>query len=275
MLRQEVVMGRKKAFTVQTLILSVWFNGILLACLYWMARQALLGVQEGMALVAGGGLGDVPETLRVALAGVGTFIDKNRSLLAPVVFGLGGLTTLALWVSVHLAGRRLVGAEPASVEEDAGSAEESLKKQVKKLEKEVQAAKKAASKPSPGPAIQVLSILQRQGRLIDFLQEDLSLYEDSQIGAAVRSIHQGCKEALSQNVGLEAVFGQEEGGEVTVEPGFDSQAIRLTGNVQGAPPFRGILRHRGWRISRMDLPLKSPDRETDWILAPAEVEIGE
>ncbi|MGW8320331.1 MAG: DUF2760 domain-containing protein, partial [Thermodesulfobacteriota bacterium] len=66
-----------------------------------------------------------------------------------------------------------------------------------------------------------------------------------------------------------------EGTEVTIKPGFDPQAVRLTGNVKGDPPFKGVLRHRGWRVVRMDLPLKSPDREIDWILAPAEVEIGE
>ncbi len=268
-------MGRKKAFTVQSLILCLLFNGLMLGCLYWMARQAFLGLHDGMALVTGGGLEGVPDQGGRVLTGVGAFLDKNRALLAPVVFGLGGLVTIALWLSLLLAGRRLIGEESGAQEEGVGPSEEPLKKEVKRLEKELYAAQKAASKPSPAPAIQILSILQRQGRLVDFLEEDLSLHEDSQIGAAVRSIHQGCKEALSQNVGLEAVYSEEEGTEVTIQPGFDPQAVRLTGNVQGDPPFQGVLRHRGWRVVRMDLPLKSPDREIDWILAPAEVEIGE
>lgn len=266
-------MGRKKAFAVETLILFLLFNGVLLGCLFWLARQVLLGMHDGLSLVEG--LGDLPEKAGVVLTGLGALIDKSRVLLAPVVIGLGGLVSLALWISVLLAGRRLAGEEPDSADEPAGSAEESLRKEVKRLEKDVQAVRKAASRPSPAPAIQVLSLLQRQGRLIDFLEEDLSLYEDGQIGAAVRSVHQGCKEALSKDVGLEPVLGEEEGAEVTIESGFDPRAVRLTGNVQGAPPFRGILRHRGWRVVRMDLPLRSPDRETDWILAPAEVEIGE
>ena len=41
--------------------------------------------------------------------------------------------------------------------------------------------------------IHLFAVLQREGRLLDFLQEDLSLYEDGQIGAAVRSIHENCK----------------------------------------------------------------------------------
>lgn len=268
-------MGRKRTFTVHSLILCLLFNGLMLGGLYWMARQAFLGLHDGLALVTGGGIEGVPDQALTALTGVGEFMEKNRALLAPGVFGLGGLVTLALWLSVLLVGRRLAGEEPGAAEQGTGPSDEPLKKEVKRLEKELQAVKKAASRPSPGPAIQILSILQRQGRLVDFLEEDLASYEDSQIGAAVRSIHQGCKDALAQNVGLEAVYSEQEGTEVTIEPGFDPQAIRLTGNVQGDPPFKGVLRHRGWRVVRMDLPLKSPDGEADWILAPAEVEIGE
>ncbi len=268
-------MGPKKAFTVQSFILCFLFNGLLLACLYWLARQAWIGIHDGMALVTGSGLAGVPDQAREALSGVGALLDRQRALMAPTLFGLGGLVTLVLWTSVLLAGRRAIGGEAGGAGAEAGPKADPLKEEVKRLEKELQAVKDAAAKPSPAPAIQILSILQRQGRLVDFLEEDLSRYEDSQIGAAVRSIHQGCKEALSQNMGLEAVYEQEEGTEVTIQPGFDPRAVRLTGNVQGDPPFRGVLRHRGWRVVRMDLPLKAPDKEIDWILAPAEVEIGE
>src|SRR5207253_6846543 len=37
-----------------------------------------------------------------------------------------------------------------------------------------------------GAAVQLLAILQREGRLLDFLQEDVDGYADAQIGAAVR-----------------------------------------------------------------------------------------
>ncbi len=267
-------MGQKKAFTLQSLVICLLLNGLLLGCLYWLARQAFLGIQDGMSLMTGSGLEGVPDSIRVILTSMGTFLDKDRALLAPVVFGLGGVVTLALWLSILVTGRRLAGGEAVPAKKGAGPSEEPLEAEVKRLEKELQAARKAASKPSPAPAIQILSILQRQGRLVDFLEEDLSAYEDGQIGAAVRSIHQGCREALSQNLGLEAVFGEEEGTRVTIEPGFDPKAVRLTGNVQGDPPFHGVLRHRGWRVVRVELPLKSPGAETEWILAPAEVEIG-
>lgn len=266
-------MGRKKAFGLQSLVLCVFFNGLLVACLYWTATQAFTGPYKGASAPGTSGMEGTSVATGGALAGIEASLEKNPGRVAPAVFGFGGVVTLALWVALLLTGGRLLGGEPAG--KGAGPVESSLSQEVKRLEKELQSLKKAASKPSPAPAIQILSILQRQGRLIDFLEEDLSLYEDGQIGAAVRSIHQGCKEALSQNVSLETVLGEEEGAKVKIEPGFDPRAVRLTGNVQGDPPFHGTLRHRGWRVVRVDLPMKAPDQETEWILAPAEVELGD
>lgn len=125
----------------------------------------------------------------------------------------------------------------------------------------------------PGSAFQLLSLLQRKGRLVDFLQEDLSLYDDAQIGAAVRGVHEGCKSVLSEHVRLRPVLDSEEGSPVTVPVGFDPAEIQITGDVRGEPPFRGTLRHRGWRIERIDLPLKTSAENR--VLAPAEVEIGD
>ncbi|MDL2269742.1 DUF2760 domain-containing protein [Desulfosarcina sp. OttesenSCG-928-A07] len=120
--------------------------------------------------------------------------------------------------------------------------------------------------------IHLFSELQREGRLMDFLQEDLSLYEDTQIGAAVRSIHENCRKTVDQYITSEPVMSQAEGETVAIEPGFDPQAIRLMGNVVGEPPFTGILRHRGWQIRRFSLPELSSNTTAD-IIAPAEVEV--
>ncbi len=109
--------------------------------------------------------------------------------------------------------------------------------------------------------------------MIDFLQEDLNLYEDAQIGAAVRSIHAGCRQALNEHVSLNPIYDADEGAQVTVEAGFDAAATRLTGAISGQPPFTGVLRHRGWRVVKMELPQLSPGQEKDWVLAPAEVEV--
>lgn len=139
----------------------------------------------------------------------------------------------------------------------------------------VQAATQASaapSAPSPAPALRLLSLLQQEGRLIDFLQEDIDTYNDAQIGAAVRSIHAGCRKALSERIELERIFAAEDGSQVTVESGFDPATVRLTGNVSGNPPFRGTLQHGGWRASKVTLP-QSPGDTDPTIVAPAEVEI--
>jgi Domain of unknown function (DUF2760) len=125
-----------------------------------------------------------------------------------------------------------------------------------------------------GPDLRVLAVLQRDGRLIDFLQEEIDPYTDAQIGAAVRDIHRGCRKALREYLTVEPVLDTPEGQEVTVPPGFDPAAIRLTGSVSGDPPFRGVLKHPGWRVQSVHLPaLPGAVDRSSAVLAPAEVEI--
>jgi hypothetical protein len=120
--------------------------------------------------------------------------------------------------------------------------------------------------------LHLLAVLQRQGRLVDFLFEDLDAYEDGQIGAAVRGIHENCRKVITKNLSLQAVIDGAEGEEVTVEKGFDPAAVKLTGNVTGEPPFKGILRHKGWRTDKIEMPVLS-DAQDAAVIAPAEVEI--
>lgn len=127
--------------------------------------------------------------------------------------------------------------------------------------------------PSPAPALRLLALLQQEGRFIDFIQEDIDSYSDGQVGAAVRSIHAGCRKALRERIELQRIIGDDDGSEVVVQPGFDPAAIRLTGNVAGAPPFRGSLQHGGWRATKVSLPQTPGGGESD-VIAPAEVEIG-
>jgi hypothetical protein len=116
-------------------------------------------------------------------------------------------------------------------------------------------------------------MLQREGRLVDFLQEDVSSFSDSDIGAAARVVHAGCRKALAQCLALDPVMNDAEGATVSIPPGFDAQRIRLTGNVSGQPPFRGALKHHGWVITSVRLPEIS-DSLDPRVLAPAEVEIS-
>ena len=117
----------------------------------------------------------------------------------------------------------------------------------------------------------VLGLLQREGRLVDFLQEDVSGFSDADIGAAARVVHAGSRKVLSQYLTLQPVLADAEGASVTVPAGFNAERIRLTGNIAGQPPFRGALKHHGWVATEVRLP--APSSLDPRIIAPAEVEL--
>ena len=122
-------------------------------------------------------------------------------------------------------------------------------------------------------AVQMLALLQRDGRLVDFLAENISAYPDVQLGAAVRTIHDTCRQALDQYVKLEPIMNSEEDQPVTIQAGFDPAAVKLIGNVAGEPPVRGVLRHKGWRVKEVSLP-PLPQAAGRMVIAPAEVELS-
>jgi hypothetical protein len=129
----------------------------------------------------------------------------------------------------------------------------------------------APPKPSGAP-LRLLALLQREGRLIDFLLEDLTQADSEQVVAAVRDIQPKCQRALKEHLALGPVLPQREGDTVEVPPGFDPSAIRLTGNVTGQPPFRGTLLHQGWRVQEIKLA-PPPEGQDEFVLQPAEVEL--
>jgi hypothetical protein len=132
---------------------------------------------------------------------------------------------------------------------------------------------KPAAPPKPtGEALRLLAVLQREGRLCDFLLEEIQSYSDQQIGASVRDIHQKCAKALREHLELEPILDKPEESTVEVPANFDPAQIRLTGNVTGQPPFQGVLIHRGWRVRKINLapPAKGQD---EFVLQPAEVEL--
>lgn len=130
----------------------------------------------------------------------------------------------------------------------------------------------AEAEPDLTPALQLLAIMQREGRFIDFLQEDVATFSDAEIGAAARAVHEGCKRGLSDYLDLAPVRTEPEGDKVTLEPGFDAARTRVTGNVIGEPPFSGTLAHHGWRVAKIRLPALSDGHDPS-IVAPAEVEV--
>jgi hypothetical protein len=120
--------------------------------------------------------------------------------------------------------------------------------------------------------LRLLALLQREGRLIDFFLEDISAYQDSDIGAGVRELHRKAQAVLKEHLTLEPVLPQKEEETVTVPAGFDPSAIRLTGNVSGNPPFRGTLKHHGWRVKDYKLAAP-PEGQDEFVVAPAEVDL--
>lgn len=145
--------------------------------------------------------------------------------------------------------------------------------------------KAAATRPAPSReplkpetgALQLLGLLQREARLVDFFMEDISPYSDDQVGAGVRNIHAQCQDVLRKHFRLAPVIDGVEGTYVKVESAGelarDAAALKFTGNLppQGKPPG-GLLRHRGWRADRVALPAASPKQNLT-ILAPAELEV--
>lgn len=166
------------------------------------------------------------------------------------------LFVLVLWLMI----KSLAGKEFGSEEKDLNKAktpEEELKLQENKNKRFF---------------LHLFSVLQRDARLLDFFFEKLDQFEDAQIGAAVRNIHENSYTAIVKYLSPEPVLASNEGEEITIEKGFDPSTIKLTGNVTGEPPFKGILRHRGWQAGKLDLPTLS-ERENSLLISPAEVEI--
>ena len=141
--------------------------------------------------------------------------------------------------------------------------------------------KAAAPAPAAAPAapavrtadgaLQLLGILQRDSRLIDFLQEDIASYEDDQIGAAVRELHDQCRDAIARYVTLAPVIDGVEG-TYAKAPGQDANLVKFVGNVPAQTPPGGTLRHKGWRATKVDLP-NLPAKQDPTIIAAAEIEI--
>ncbi|MGB5545044.1 MAG: DUF2760 domain-containing protein [Polyangiales bacterium] len=126
--------------------------------------------------------------------------------------------------------------------------------------------------PDTASALQLLGLLQQEGRFVDFLQEDVSGYSDQDIGGAARVVHEGCRRTLREHLDVVPVRTEAEGSRLTLKEGFDAAEVRLTGNVVGKPPFTGTLVHRGWRVEEVHLPKLVEGHEVR-VLAPAEVEL--
>ncbi len=187
-----------------------------------------------------------------------------RVYFVPASAAIFLLSGILLWLYLRASVIKLVKATPAPVDVKKTDKEKDMRLSAEEKKRKTQNDQKLF--------LHLISVFQREGRLVDFFSENLDVYEDEQIGAAVRSIHENCKKTLNKYVTLKAVIEHNEGDEVTIEEGFDPATIKLTGNVTGAPPFKGVLRHRGWKAAKLDLPTLSQTSDPVNI-TPAEVEV--
>lgn len=265
-------MRHKKIWIFQSLVLSIFFNGLATAALYWPLRETLKVTNayikpllENQELKK-----QLPESLLTFVNNMREFTDMITRYSPLLLLGVMAATTFLLWIAFSVAGARRIG---KAVDEAVRNVPE-VKLSAEKKEESREVSAEEGERQRLMPAVQLLAMLQREGRFVDFIQEDLSPYDDAQIGAAVRALQEDWRRLFREHIHLEAIYGEPEGSEVVVNEGFDSTAVRLTGKVLGKPPFYGILRHRGWRLIKLDLPQLSDPERTEWVIAPAEVEVG-
>lgn len=125
---------------------------------------------------------------------------------------------------------------------------------------------------TPDAALQLLGLLQKEARFIDFIKEDIAAYSDTDVGIAARVVHEGCSKVVKEHFSLETIRKETEGSKVTLAQGFDATLVRLTGNIVGSAPFNGHLIHKGWQITHVNLPKLTAEHDAK-IIAPAEVEL--
>ena len=125
---------------------------------------------------------------------------------------------------------------------------------------------------TPDAALQLLGLLQKEARFIDFIKEDITSYNDADIGVAARVVHEGCNKVLNEHFTLSPIRSEQEGGKITLQQGFDASTVRLTGNIVGSAPFKGTLIHKGWQVTNIRLPKLTQGHDAK-ILAAAEVEL--
>lgn len=216
-------------------------------------------------------------TYTIDLSLMPTTLDLWHVYLLALVFALAVILIIVLLLMVIGMARRSKQA-PVEIVKTVEVASEPKVKIVEKIvevEKIVQA---PAPEPvilkqtTPDAALQLLGVLQKEARFIDFIKEDINAYSDADIGVAARVVHEGCNKAINEYFTLENVRSDQEGSNVTLAKGFDATAVRLTGNIVGQAPFTGTLIHKGWQVTDIRLP-KLTEKHNAKIVAAAEVEL--
>ncbi len=191
--------------------------------------------------------------------------------------GLAGLSVVLLALYLGKKGKTIEVEKTVEVEKIVETPVEKIVEvekvvEVEKIIEKIVEIEPQVKATSPDSALQLIALLQQEARFVDFAQEDLSGFQDAEIGAAARVIHEGSQKVLKEYFSLSPIRTEDEESRITLQEGFDSQAIRLTGNVVGSAPFTGTLLHRGWKVDNVSLP-KISDSHNTHVVAPAEVEL--
>jgi hypothetical protein len=153
---------------------------------------------------------------------------------------------------------------------------------------------KAAQKPvaTRSEALTLLAALQREGRLVDFLREDLGGATDAQIGAVARDLQRDCRAAVERFFALAPLSEQSEGSRIELPAGYDAARYHVLGksgsNTGGSPAAGkvdcepqsdgleaavcGVVLHPGWRATKCDVPTYTGPESGHLVIAPCEVE---
>ncbi|MDR1385047.1 MAG: DUF2760 domain-containing protein [Planctomycetaceae bacterium] len=121
-------------------------------------------------------------------------------------------------------------------------------------------------------AITLLAALQREARFLDFIKEDLDSYEDMQVGAAARTVHDKSAAVIERFFDVQPLRSEEEASKITVKK-TDIAFVQLIGDISGELPYTGQLTHHGWIARKCELPKWSGNSDAAFVLAPAEIEV--
>src|SRR5262249_23557231 len=95
------------------------------------------------------------------------------------------MTQIGFWDRVKMAWRILISAQFGREVDDA----------LKHLA-EAREVKALPPERMHASALTLLAAFQREGRLVDFLQQEIAGFSDEEIGAAARVVHGGCRKAF-------------------------------------------------------------------------------
>ena len=121
-----------------------------------------------------------------------------------------------------------------------------------------------------------LGILQEKGRFMDFVMDDITSYNNEQVGAAARVVHQGCSKVMSEYFSIVPLHEGAEGDSVVLQEGYNPAEYRPVGKLADGARIQGKITHRGWKATEIKLPRRAETAagsEDRFVITPAEIDV--